>query len=70
MLSPEELGSASAELIRILLFHSYTQRASIVASPPIGGSSHKKEKQRYLCISQIQEHSSPPRAFLDLTDTL
>ena len=42
VLSPEELGSTSAELIRILLFHSYTQRASIVASLPIGGSSHKK----------------------------
>ena len=41
VLSPEELGSTSAELIRILLFRSYTQRASIVASPPIGGSSHK-----------------------------
>ena len=41
MLSPKELGSTSAELIRILLFHSYTQRASIVASPPIGGSRHK-----------------------------
>ena len=40
VLSPEELGSRSAELIRILLLHSYTQRASIVASPPIGGSSH------------------------------
>ena len=33
VLSPEELGSTSAELIRILSFHSYTQRASIVASP-------------------------------------
>ena len=46
VLSPEELswggggGATLAELICILLFHSYTQRASIVASPPKGGSSH------------------------------
>ena len=44
LLSPEELGSRSAELIRIVLLQSYTQRARIVASPPIGGSSHKKKR--------------------------
>ena len=35
----EELGSRLAELIHILLLHSYTPHASIVASPPIGGGS-------------------------------
>ena len=43
VLTPEELGSRSAELIRILLLQSHTQRASIVASPPTGGSSNQNE---------------------------
>ena len=42
MLCPEAIGSKSAELTRILLLHSLTQHDGIVASPPIGGSSHKK----------------------------
>ena len=61
MLCPEAIGSKSAELIRILLLHSYThsltQRDGIVASPPIGGSSHKNKAgavtlQEHLCLLQ------------------
>ena len=44
MLSPEELGSRSAESF-VFYCYSFTQRGGIVASPPIGGSSHKKLTQ-------------------------
>ena len=50
VLSPEELGSTSAELIRILLFHSYPQRASVVSSPPIEDSN---------LVPRVLSYSSP-----------
>ena len=57
MLCPEAIGSKSAELIRILLYthsltHSITQREGIVASPPIGCSSHKN-----ICNGKLQNRS-------------